>query len=168
MALLLGLALAGCVPTPKADSAVRVIRYKVSPGFMGSGSFVLTVASNGEGRLELNSRDENNWRHWTKRVRRIRFTPMQFDAFEARLRAYRPTGELVLNDSPPCKEQVEDLADIEVQWSGGEAPPARLAYSLGCDMDERRQWAAELNDAPLLLGIRGLPLASGQSIAYTR
>jgi hypothetical protein len=75
--------------------------------------------------------------------------------FRARLADYRPTGELRLEDQPPCEAFATDDMGVTITWRDARGED-RLAYNFGCDWETRRVMANALTTAPLLLNVAGL------------
>jgi len=150
-AVLLLLLAGGCAATPRSGPDLRVIRYALAPGFMGQNGYTLVIASNGEGQLRHDFREEG---HWSHRDRAIRATPAQVEAFERALASYRPAGQRTVDGSSECSGSAGDDPLLVVAWSGGATAPSTLSYDTGCTVDSVRGWAAGLREAPRLLGIR--------------
>lgn len=149
--MLLVAALAGgCASLPKAGPDVGVIRFDMSPAFMGNDGWELTVASTGEGRLRHRFRDKADWRQWRQEDRAIHVAPEKVAAFAQAIEAYRPVGERNTGD---CPQSSGDAAQLRVQWSGGGVAPSSLFHDMGCDDAAVRKSVAELLDAPRLVGV---------------
>ncbi|MFA5963201.1 MAG: hypothetical protein WC804_04200 [Sphingomonas sp.] len=162
--LLLALPLGGCLTPVKAPPNGGLITYWTEPGFcMGAcPTFHLTVNSDGKGRL----------RHFDGRgellgMRPIHVSRGQYEAFEMSLAPYRPVGEKIWYDAPPCKGLMSDQGQIHIQWDG-QGRSDRLVFNLGCEVgDGNAMWNA-LDHAPQLLGLKGLPDPASGSVATTR
>jgi hypothetical protein len=145
--------LAGCATAgrPGPAQAVETIRYQTSPCFGACPVYAVTVSSDGTGAFE--------GKRFTAVTgeRRFTLTPAQFADFRQRLQPYRPAdGERrIAAGEADCGAMMTDQPGAAVDWSGGDAPPARLSLYYGCTAPALAAMKTALRAAPEALPIGG-------------
>jgi hypothetical protein len=147
----------GCASSRHAQpSEIQGVTFETYTGpFCGRcDTTKITVANDGRVWIEQG--------YWAGDYRNLRTTrqqaqvsPEALNRFRARLDAYRPQGELILADQPPCAEFTTDTSGVHVTWRD-EQGEDRLDYNFGCDGEARQAMAEALQTAPALLAIPGL------------
>lgn len=120
--------LASCAQAPSAQSAPQVpetIEFATTPCFGSCPVFSITLSSDGKGRYEGGRFVARKGAH------EFTVTPAQMDAFLARLKPFRPRGE-VRYDYGNCSVPVStDSPSVEVRWKSGDRDDS-LHWYLGC------------------------------------
>jgi hypothetical protein len=95
------------------------------------------------------------YRNWRSTRQEAQVSAENLSRFRARLDEYRPQGELILADQPPCATFDTDNSGVHIAWRD-EQGLDRLDYNFGCEWEARRAMAEALKAAPALLSIPGL------------
>jgi len=141
------LLLASCVHAPVLPPSpdAELIHVMLMPGFGGTQSYNLWVASDGHARLDWNV----DGYPWTDKQRRdFKVSPAEFNAFRDAFQPYRPTTDRLLgHDNPDCDFQITDQPNIRVTWEG-RGPGAWLQYDYGCNGKRNQSLVEVLTNAP--------------------
>lgn len=155
IAALLG---SGCVSTDRTEtpSEIHGVTFETYPGpFCGRCDTTKITVSN-DGRVWI---EQGHWagdyRNWRSTRREAQVSAETVTRFRARLDEYRPEGELILADQPPCATFNTDNSGVHITWRD-EQGEGRLDYNFGCEWEERRAMFEALKTAPALLAIPGL------------
>lgn len=157
-AALVSLLVSGCASSDRVGppSAVQGVTFETYPGpFCGRcDNTKITVANDGRVWIEQGywAGDYQTWRTTRQEVQ---ISAEALRRFRVRIDDYRPHGEVVLADQPPCATFETDNSGIHVIWRD-ERGEDRLDYNLGCDWEARRAMAEALKTAPALLEIASL------------
>ena len=145
------MALAGCAHdrVPRGGETITYA-YSSSGLCLACASYTVTLGPDGQG---IFAGERNTG---VVGERRFQATPDQVRRFVAQLQPYRPNGELLMNQTPPCKQLPTDQDSVDVRWQPALASPAHLGFYAGCDYERNRAMAAALFSAPDLLPIADL------------
>jgi hypothetical protein len=135
-----------------ASPRVETITYHVLPCRGACPVYSVTVSSDGQAIFN----GENYVA--VKGERSFRITPLEFNAFRARLAPYRPeAGQevLVQPDTALCPKYITDSPSIEIAWSSDGNRSGHLFYYSGCINPKvphgmRGSLAQAINTLPIL------------------
>lgn len=158
---------AGCTSVPPAPTVppaagdeLIIIRNEPGP-FCGRCDSVKVVALS-DGRVWV---EHGYWagkyRNWRVERRLEQASPQSFARFREHLIPFRPHGQLVLDDKPPCETFWHDVDGVRVEWRDSNGADT-LIFNFGCDPKTKQAMAAALKAAPDLLGIDSLKIPWGQ------
>lgn len=168
--LVLSAFLGGCVPTPPTRPILpdgQLITIENEPGpFCGRCDSIKVIGMD-DGRVWIkHSYWAGRYTDWTTEWDMKRIAPENFAKFREKIRPYRPRGQRELQDKPPCTEFWTDMDGVRVEWRDASGND-NLILNFGCDHEANGTMANALRAAPSLLGIKGLKLPWGQSVATT-
>ena len=153
-ALAFGGIMGGCASVDPAPQS-GAITYEITsqgPFCLSGCEFIkFTALPFGEVRLERWSTNGKRDIRTERRVLHIR--PDQLAAFRNRLEPLRPKGIQRRNGSDSCRSFTDDLAEVEVRWSGAHGVD-QLVFGFGCDLESSASMREALREAPLLIDIR--------------
>ena len=144
-------ALAGCAHN-RLPRGGETITYALS----GSGiclacaSYTVTLGPDGQGIFVGGRNTAAQGEH------RFQATPDQVRRFAAQLQPYRPSVEVLMDRTPPCKQLSTDQDSVDVRWQPALASAAHLSFYAGCDYERNGKMAAALFAAPDALPISDL------------
>lgn len=142
------LALASCIHAPKVPAASdgEVIVIELEPGFMGTISYTLEVASDGNALLTWNA---DGFKTGTNPERRsFKISTDLYKAYSHAFAVFRPqTNKIISYDDPSCGADSPDEPHQRITWKGHGAS-VYLVYDWGCDPSLNRALVKVLTEAP--------------------
>ena len=135
------------------DETTEFISFETSPGpFCGKcNTTKLKVSYTGLAVIE-----QGYWRgdydDWQVERKKVQVSAEALKNFQQHLEPFRPSGELYLDDTPPCDSFWTDNPEVTIVWQDAQAY-SLLRYNFGCDREKRSDLAEALKEAPKLLEI---------------
>ena len=146
---LMVLALASCIHAPRVPAAAggELIVVELQPGFMGTTSYTLEVASDGNALLTWST---EGFKTGTNRDRRsFKISANSYKSFSQAFAPFRPHANKIIDyGDPDCGADLTDQPQQRITWKG-HGTAVYLQYDWGCDASLNRALVKALTEEPM-------------------
>ena len=146
---LMVLALASCIHAPRVPAAAvgELIVVELQPGFMGTTSYTLEVASDGNALLTWST---EGFKTGTNPDRRsFKISAASYKSFSQAFAPFRPHANKIIDyGDPDCGADLTDQPQQRITWKG-HGTAVYLQYDWGCDASLNRALVKALTEEPM-------------------